>query len=1248
MAAIDVTSKSDDFVRRPRTSRDEQTVADDLLRVLTPLASLKITVTIFALGIFLIFVGTLAQVDQDIWQVTAKYFRAALVWVPFQVFFPASFFPSKPIVPGSFPFPGGFTLLTAAFINLTAAHALRFKVQATGTRMAAGLAVTALGIAIAVLVVLGGSNKNGELEVAWIEWPTLWNVFLGMLAAATAGAVWSMLKLERSRKIERASLLVVAIVLGTLLTGLLVQGDAARLSDSAMRILWQLMKGSVAALVMLAGCILLFRKRAGVVLLHAGVGLMMINELVVYELHVETRMSIEEGQTVNWVQDTRTLELAIVDPSNPETDSVTVIPEWMVLDAAEHPGKRIHDARLPFDIEIVKFIPNSNLTSLAKGEKSEATDGDGARLAVQTLRPGTGTDSDASVDMASAYVRLYERDKDKPLGTWLLSQMFSLLDIPQQVTVDGKQLDLFLRFQRHYKPYAVKLEDVKQDTYLGTRTARNYASDVRVVDPQHGVDREVKIWMNNPLRFEGETFYQSGYHMDPRTGKESTTLQVVTNTGWMIPYVAVTIVAIGMLAHFMVTLSRFLTRRNEAATGVRRSPSKKVIAEVRSQNAGWTDWVVPVAVGVAALALGLIGARTPKSEPGKMDLYAFGALPLAYEGRVKPYDTLARTSLRAISGRETFRETPKDENPNKSLYELFTKKGPPSHSAIEWLLDVIADPAKAAEYRIFRVENFDVLNTLGVDQRQYFRYAIGEFQKNARRFSTEVDKADAVRKANKQELDVYQKKLLEFNGKLNVYLAIDAAFHPQAVPDFATEEEAQADPEAARKRFLDSMKDVQQSMRALAAREVPLAVPEDGKAAPWVPYSNAVVEAYLHRTVGHEVNEPVRLLATIFHAYAERNDHNPKVAAKAVATFNEGIAKYRDYLNAHPPKYSDVEKSSYERGFEWMLTHVFGFTNSPFLKTDFEAAFNHWNPFDVAWYMYTFAFVLTALSWLVWPKLLSRSAIALVLAAFAIHTIALAARIYISGRPPVTNLYSSAVFIGWGAVLLGLVFERINRLGIGALVAEVAGFSTLQIAHMLSVINGGDTFVVLQAVLDTQFWLATHVTCITLGYATTYVAGLLGLIYVIRGVFTPSLSSGVGKELSRMIYGTLCFAIFFSAVGTILGGLWADDSWGRFWGWDPKENGALIIVMWNALVLHSRWGAIVGDRGMAVLAIGGNIVTSWSWFGVNELGIGLHSYGFTDGVLLALGVFCLSQLAVIGLGLLPKDRWKSTQALATA
>jgi ABC-type transport system involved in cytochrome c biogenesis permease subunit len=1229
MAAIDITERGADSPRprsAPVTGRPKPSAIEQLLM---PLASLKLTVTVFALGIFLIFVGTLAQVDQDIWQVMNHYFRAFFVWVPFQVFFPPAFFPSRPHVGGSFPYPGGFTLLTIALVNLTAAHGLRFKVQAKGTRLTAGLLVTALGIAMTVLVILGGSNKDGILEVTWIEWSTLWNVFLGLMVAGWVAALVGLVRLEPKRRIERVSLGIVVIGLGALLATLFYQGDAARLGDSAMRILWQLMKGATAALVLLGGCALLFKKRAGVVLLHTGVALLMLNELIVYSLHVEARMSIVEGQTVNWVQDTRHLELALIDPSDPKSDDVTVIPESMLV-----AGKRISDKQLPVDVELVRFVPNSDLRKLREGEKPEATEGEGAHLAIEELRPGSGTDTDSSVDFASAVVKFYRHGQDKPLGTWVLSQLFSLRDIPQQVTVGDKTYDAYLRFQRIYKPYAIKLDDVSQTTYLGTPTPRDYSSIVRIVDPELDIDRgNVRIWMNNPLRFAGETFYQSGYHADPKTGVEGTTLQVVSNTGWMIPYVACTIIAVGMLAHFMVTLSRFLTRRNTAT--IPPTKARGQAAKVREPSGSWTSWVVPAAIALVFAGWAFSKARMPKPTPDTMNLEAFGALPLAYEGRVKPFDTLARTTLRAVSGREYYRETPKEEKADKTLGERMTGSLPPKHSAIEWLLELIADPGKAADARVFRIENFDVLNTLGLPQRENFRYAIDEFREHGNRFEAEVSQARAKSKADKGSLTVYEKKLLEFDGKLRVYLALDAAFHPREVPDFPTPEELEANPEESRKRLMASMQRVRASVDDLRKAQVPLAVPTSDADNPWLPYANGVVEAYVQRAIGQKPSDAVLLLATIIHAYAE-ND---------TKTFNEAVEKYRQYLDVHPPKYADVSQSTYDQIAEWKLTHLLGFNDSPFLKSDFEAAFNHWDPFSIAWYGYFFAFVLTALSWLGWTKTLNRSALAVIAVSFLIHTIALASRIYISGRPPVTNLYSSAIFIGWGAVLIGMVFEGMYHLGIGNLVAAVAGFATLQIAHMLAVSNGGDTFVVLQAVLDTQFWLATHVTCITLGYATTYVTGLLGLIYIVRGVLTPSLRPETGKDLARMIYGTLCFAIFFSAVGTILGGLWADDSWGRFWGWDPKENGALIIVIWNALVLHARWGAMVGDRGMAVLAVGGNIVTSWSWFGVNELGIGLHSYGFTEGVLLALGVFCLSQLAIIALGMVPRERWWSTRAL---
>jgi ABC-type transport system involved in cytochrome c biogenesis permease subunit len=291
--------------------------------------------------------------------------------------------------------------------------------------------------------------------------------------------------------------------------------------------------------------------------------------------------------------------------------------------------------------------------------------------------------------------------------------------------------------------------------------------------------------------------------------------------------------------------------------------------------------------------------------------------------------------------------------------------------------------------------------------------------------------------------------------------------------------------------------------------------------------------------------------------------------------------------------------------------------------------------------------VLAVLSWLFLPQPLRWSGFSIGVLAVVVHTAALCIRMYIQGRPPVTNLPSSAMFIGWGCVLLCLVLELIYRNGLCLAVAGATGFPALVIAQNLSL---GDTMDVLQAVLDTNFWLATHVVCVTLGYTATFVAGFFGMAFVAAGV-ASSLGDRLGsasrlftrdlvKTMGHMIYGVVCFATLLSFVGTVLGGIWADQSWGRFWGWDPKENGAVLIVIMNALILHARWAGMVKERGMALLTIVGNMVTAWSWFGTNQLGVGLHAYGFDNTLALSCTAFWLSQLLFLALGLAPFAAWQ--------
>jgi ABC-type transport system involved in cytochrome c biogenesis permease subunit len=289
--------------------------------------------------------------------------------------------------------------------------------------------------------------------------------------------------------------------------------------------------------------------------------------------------------------------------------------------------------------------------------------------------------------------------------------------------------------------------------------------------------------------------------------------------------------------------------------------------------------------------------------------------------------------------------------------------------------------------------------------------------------------------------------------------------------------------------------------------------------------------------------------------------------------------------------------------------------------------------------LYVAAFLLAVISWLKWPAELGSAALRLMALAFLLATAGILARMWLEGRPPVTNLYSSALFIGWGAVVLCLVLERINRNAVASSAGALIGFSTLVIAHNLSL--SGDTLEMMRAVLDSNFWLSTHVVTVTTGYASTFLAGFLAIIYILRGVLTRTLDRPTADSLARMVYGIVCFATLFSFVGTVLGGIWADQSWGRFWGWDPKENGALIIVLWNAVILHCRWGGLVKQRGLMCLAVFGNVVTAWSWFGTNMLGVGLHSYGFTNAAFEGLITFVALQLAIIGLAAIPRARWRS-------
>ncbi len=614
----------------------------------------------------------------------------------------------------------------------------------------------------------------------------------------------------------------------------------------------------------------------------------------------------------------------------------------------------------------------------------------------------------------------------------------------------------------------------------------------------------------------------------------------------------------------------------------------------------------------------------------------FARLPVLANGRIQPFDSVARNSLLQI------RST--GDVPLEEVSSLKFWKHPKKLRSTEWLLEVMLKPELADTRPIFLIHHPELLGKLklgdkGVEKSGLRYYTYNDLKDLDRSIREEAQQISQIKA---EQRTPYQKQALKLANAVVVYSRLKNSLRPQDSEDFAKEvadfkSAIAGGVEAARlsqagqdhdKAALDRLMKPMQRFDMLAGMAIPMIVPPESKAEgvdAWHNSGASLMESARSGTIHPAVTYYARMAT----AYRQEKP----------AEFNQAIEEYRQWLS---------------QGFSREAS-----------KGRAEFYYNDIKLFLHCIIVYLFAFILGGLGLVAasmapsFSESMRRAAFYLIALGFVAHTAALIYRMVLEGRPPVTNLYSSAIFIGWGAAALGLILERAYRVGIGNLVAALAGVITLLIAQSLAL--DGDTMEMMRAVLDTNFWLATHVVVVTLGYASTFVAGLLAVLYIVLGVATPIVSqrlaapaegahavtppaSGgltVGQALTKMVYGIVCFATLFSFVGTILGGIWADQSWGRFWGWDPKENGALLIVLWNAVILHARWGGMVRERGLMNLAVLGNMITAWSWFGTNMLGIGLHSYGFMDAAFKWLMIFFISQLVVIGLGLLPLHLWRS-------
>jgi ABC-type transport system involved in cytochrome c biogenesis permease subunit len=590
----------------------------------------------------------------------------------------------------------------------------------------------------------------------------------------------------------------------------------------------------------------------------------------------------------------------------------------------------------------------------------------------------------------------------------------------------------------------------------------------------------------------------------------------------------------------------------------------------------------------------------PKEPPG-FDTGGFGRLPILVNGRVMPIDTLARLSLLAMNRHGT----------------CITSDGNNVPQA-RWLLDVFMMPEHADAAKVFEVTNPEVLGLFGWRETggKATNYSFNDFKP----LLVEIEKqASLAARTEPATRNTFQRGIIKLRDALGLYVQLLNTVQADDSPDFGKELQAfdlalRPGVQAIRgreankpfnKQDLERILSFARRYQDLGQIKYAYVIPNRNKATDGDGWEH-ISQALLSAIAAGDVPYPAMIYGRLISAY--RNGH--------VDEFDKVIREYNQYLKRTIPKEMN--------------------------RTRLEFLFNQAQPFLQAMVLYLIVLLFALASWLKWAKTLGKTALILLLFAFLIHTAGLITRMYLQGRPPVTNLYSSAIFVGWGTVLLCLFLERFYMNGIGSVCASAIGFATLLIAQNLQL--DGDTLEMLRAVLDANVWLGTHVVMVTLGYSATFLAGFLGIIYILRGLFTKSFDETTAKSLGRMMYGVVCFATLLSFAGTILGGIWADQSWGRFWGWDPKENGALLIVLWNAIILHARWGGYARERGIAVMTVFGNIITSLSWFGVNMLGVGLHSYGFMGQAFGMLLAFIITQFMIIGAGMVPQKYWRGIQA----
>ncbi len=598
-----------------------------------------------------------------------------------------------------------------------------------------------------------------------------------------------------------------------------------------------------------------------------------------------------------------------------------------------------------------------------------------------------------SRNLPSAVVELQQPD-GKQIGSWLVTPMLKEQTL---TTPDGKTWQISLRSQRIYLPYNLKLLETTHDVYQGTNTPKDYRSKVLIDNPANkGELREVEISMNNPLRYEGLTFYQ--HQMSSReqmaAGRKTSTLQVMKNPSWFSPYYGCALVGYGLARHFILHLLAFLARRKKSGERSK-APENTATGELSTPATGsgalakWLPAIVTLIMLAWPLSHYFRGSSiTDKSM--KAPLTDFSRLPVVTKGRVQPLDSLARSSLMLIRGKQVL-------NCEPWVGEF---GGPKMISAMEWLMEVAFEPAIAAERPVFRVDNDGVKQLLALpmapdknakqDGKHYTWALISQKLPDLKR---ELQRAGNI----KSDLrNAYERSLMKLGESVAIYQQLSALFGPAASGDLA-------------KSLTEFRGKIMESRTALELFQS--GEPHDESKLEWLQIA---------------LNTPLIV-----------PPHQPELGKENNwVNAITGLAKKADTAEPHPiyAAYSEVASSYLKRDATAMSAAVAKARSiiekdagpKPIAKGKAEQTFKHIETFYKASVLCVLGAVLGLLSWLFSPskaEILRRCGFWLVFLAMILLALGLVYRMTLEGRPPVTNLYSSAVFIGWAATLFGLLLE---------------------------------------------------------------------------------------------------------------------------------------------------------------------------------------------------------------------------------